>query len=82
VLHGRPCFEIEFEGGEQVVCDAGHRWPVCEHGDAGARQRLVATAELVGRERSSAGQWRFSIATCAPVVSARVQKYPGVRVEG
>jgi replicative DNA helicase len=26
VMHGRPCYEIEFSDGEVIVADAGHQW--------------------------------------------------------
>ena len=26
VMHGRPCFEVEFSDGEVIVADAGHQW--------------------------------------------------------
>ena len=68
VLHDRPCFEIEFEGEERVVCDADHRWPVFEYSHAGTKQRLATAVEMVGRVRFSTGRrWRFSTATCNTV---------------
>ncbi len=27
VMHGRPCFEVEFSGGTVIVADAEHQWP-------------------------------------------------------
>jgi replicative DNA helicase len=26
VMHGRPCYEVEFSGGAIIVADAGHQW--------------------------------------------------------
>jgi len=38
VMHGRPCYEVEFSDGEVIVADENHQWltwshPVTEHGD-------------------------------------------------
>ncbi|MEU6716936.1 replicative DNA helicase [Nonomuraea sp. NPDC046802] len=45
VLHGRPCFEVEFDDGTVVVADAQHQWRTVAHG-ASDRRRVVTTEEL------------------------------------
>ncbi len=68
ILHDRKCYEIEFEDGERVVADAEHRWPVWQFSYARLEQRIVTTAELVGRERFTNGKrWRYSIDVCKPI---------------
>ncbi|MER7545026.1 replicative DNA helicase [Spirillospora sp. NPDC127506] len=39
VMHGRPCYEVEFSDGEVIVADARHQWrTVTQTGEGGARR--------------------------------------------
>ncbi|MGD0373675.1 MAG: replicative DNA helicase [Streptosporangiaceae bacterium] len=70
VMHGRPCYEVEFSGGEIIVADAEHQW-LTRPGQAGrtdppddgagraswreAEPRIVTTAEIAAALRHAAG---------------------------
>jgi replicative DNA helicase len=47
VLHGRPCYEVEFSGGDVIVADENHQWVTWSHlaGDLVPPQ-VVTTAEI------------------------------------
>ena len=47
VLHGRPCYEVEFSGGDVIVADENHQWLTWSHpaGDLVPPQ-VVTTAEI------------------------------------
>lgn len=68
VFHDRVCYEIEFEDGERIVADADHRWAVGVHNYEGRVDRVVTTAEMVGRERFAKGKRnRYSVDVCKPI---------------
>ncbi|MEV4001156.1 replicative DNA helicase [Actinomadura sp. NPDC049753] len=58
VMHGRPCYEIEFSDGEVIVADAQHQWRTTD-GDASPD-----ASSLPGR-RPIAGEARRSVPTVA-----------------
>lgn len=77
VMHGRPCYEVEFSGGEIIVADAGHQWltwtwsagradPRREGGERGPWRpvgpRVVTTAEMAATLPSC-----LSVPVCRPL---------------
>ncbi|MGW3767631.1 replicative DNA helicase [Actinomadura verrucosospora] len=80
VMHGRPCYEIEFSDGEVIVADAQHQWRTTETGAS------RDASSLPGR-RPIAGEARHSVPTVAEAAcrvplagqgSARVRATAGV----
>jgi replicative DNA helicase len=66
VLHGRPCYSVEFSDGEAIVADAQHQWVVGdrvhENGDFECRTSSELAAGLsAGRE--------FAVPVAAPLVT-------------
>jgi replicative DNA helicase len=62
VLHGRPCYEVEFSDGSVIVADADHLWKVTSRASrrqAGETERVHQRSEL----RVGAGR----VGTCAVV---------------
>ncbi|MGI5418466.1 replicative DNA helicase [Actinomadura luteofluorescens] len=62
VMHGRPCYEIEFSDGEVIVADAQHQWRTTIDGGR-------ETARPPGR-RPAAGEARQPLLTVAEVTCA------------
>ena len=77
VMHGRPCYEVEFSGGEIIVADAEHQWltwtwsagradPPREGGERGSWRpmgpRVVTTAEMAATLPSC-----LSVPVCRPL---------------
>ncbi|MFA1546373.1 replicative DNA helicase [Actinomadura chokoriensis] len=48
VMHGRPCYEVEFSGGEVIVADAQHQWRTTTHLEEGAGLGTLGTTNEVG----------------------------------
>ena len=47
VLHGRPCYEVEFSGGDVIVADENHQWVTWSHLAGGlVPPQVVTTAEI------------------------------------
>ncbi|GAA5123913.1 replicative DNA helicase [Pseudonocardia adelaidensis] len=82
VLHGRPCFEVEFSDGTVIVADASHQWLTSDRAARRARQEARArggaprvrpavrtTAEIAATLRCATADSRVnhSIDTCAPL---------------
>jgi replicative DNA helicase len=82
VLHGRPCFEVEFSDGTVIVADASHQWLTSDGAARRARQdarerggapsvlRAVrTTAEVAATLRCATtdGRANHSVDTCAPL---------------
>ena len=70
VRYGRPCYEIEFSDGSNVVADAEHQWLV---DDAASRRspRVVTTAEMVPTLQNPSEKrpiCNYSIKTAAPLM--------------
>jgi replicative DNA helicase len=45
VMHGRPCYEVEFDDGEVIVADENHQW-LTWHPVASAPPQVVTTREI------------------------------------
>ncbi|WP_222709253.1 replicative DNA helicase [Nonomuraea sp. C10] len=69
VMHGRPCYELEFSDGTVIVADAGHQWrtttrasrrslsrPGGEGGTRAAVRSVVTTEEIAATLRCPADQ--------------------------
>ena len=48
VLHGRPCYEVEFSDGSVIIADENHQWQTWTRPDALARPHVVTTGEIAG----------------------------------
>jgi replicative DNA helicase len=48
VLHGRPCYEVEFSDGSVIIADENHQWRTWIRPDALARPSVVTTGEIAG----------------------------------
>ncbi|MGI5205710.1 replicative DNA helicase [Spirillospora sp. CA-108201] len=59
VMHGRPCYEIEFSDGEVIVADAQHQWRTTTHG------RAPQEATRLPGPRPAAGEARQPVLTVA-----------------
>jgi hypothetical protein len=75
VRHGRPCYRLRFDDGQEVVADAEHLWAVEEVEGARRVARVLTTQQLVergvstvvkrsGRDRRT---YRFRVALPAPL---------------
>ncbi|OLT03483.1 replicative DNA helicase [Pseudonocardia sp. CNS-004] len=82
VLHGRPCFEVEFSDGTVIVADASHQWLTSDRvarrakqearvrgGAPRVRPAVRTTAEIAATLRCATadGRVNHSIDTCAPL---------------
>jgi replicative DNA helicase len=50
VMHGRPCYEVEFDDGEVIVADADHQW-LTWNPAVGVPPQVVTTREVAGSLR-------------------------------
>jgi replicative DNA helicase len=50
VLHGRPCYEVEFSDGSVIIADENHQWQTWLRPDAWTRPRVVTTGEIAGSQ--------------------------------
>jgi replicative DNA helicase len=48
VLHGRPCYEVEFSDGSVIIADENHQWRTWIRPDASAPPSVVTTGEIAG----------------------------------
>ncbi|RFS87538.1 replicative DNA helicase [Actinomadura spongiicola] len=55
VMHGRPCYEIEFSDGEVIVADAQHQWRTTTRADRRQHAETRATPTTINRVRSAMG---------------------------
>jgi replicative DNA helicase len=55
VLHGRPCYEVEFSDGEVIVADENHQWLTRTRSTTQVAPRLVTTGEIGRSLYSQAG---------------------------
>jgi phage terminase large subunit GpA-like protein len=58
VLHGRPCFSVEFDDGSTVVADDDHLWRMWIGGHVALMTTLQVRALVHRAERSGARLWR------------------------
>ncbi|MDF5756106.1 replicative DNA helicase [Spongiactinospora sp. TRM90649] len=54
IMHGRPCYELEFCDGTVLVADAQHQWPLTP-AVPGAPPEVLTTAEIAAGMAGSAG---------------------------
>jgi len=70
VLHGRPCYEVEFSGGDVIVADENHQWVTWSHLAGGlVPPQVVTTAEIRGTLRCEPELRRsnHAVAITAPI---------------
>ncbi|WP_408638125.1 replicative DNA helicase [Nonomuraea corallina] len=75
VMHGRPCFEVEFSDGTVIVADADHQWRTSHEEQAptggaptAARSAVVTTKELADAlGRAADRRPVHSVAVAAPL---------------
>ena len=46
VLHGRPCYEVEFSDGSMIIADENHQWQTWTRPDVLARPHVVTTGQI------------------------------------
>lgn len=69
VMHGRPCYEVEFDDGTVIVADAQHQWRVAapEHtATTVAHDDVVTTEEIAAALRCATGGRRSGHAVAVP----------------
>jgi replicative DNA helicase len=50
VLHGRPCYEVEFSDGSVIIADENHQWQTWLQPDTWTRPSVVTTGEIAGSQ--------------------------------
>jgi replicative DNA helicase len=50
VLHGRPCYEVEFSDGSVIIADENHQWQTWLRPDTWTRPSVVTTGEMAGSQ--------------------------------
>jgi hypothetical protein len=75
VMHGRPCYEVEFSDGTVIVADANHQWLTCTRKawKSGDKPEVHTTREIA-RTLRDGQQSNHAVAITAPFV------LPGVDV--
>jgi replicative DNA helicase len=48
VLHGRPCYEVEFSDGSVIIADENHQWKTWGRPEARETAGIVTTGEIAG----------------------------------
>ena len=48
ILHGRPCYEVEFSDGSVIIADENHQWRTWIRPDEWAPPSVVTTGEIAG----------------------------------
>jgi replicative DNA helicase len=48
VLHGRPCYEVEFSDGSVIIADENHQWQTWGRPDALESAQIVTTGQIAG----------------------------------
>ena len=75
VMHGRPCYEVEFDDGEVIVADENHQWLTWNPrgGDGLLPPRVVTTGEIARTQRAEPASRRSShaVALSASVEQSR-----------
>ena len=75
VMHGRPCYEVEFDDGEVIVADENHQWLTWNPRSSGELlpPRVVTTREIAHVQRDEpASRWpRHAIALSASIEQSR-----------
>jgi replicative DNA helicase len=50
VLHGRPCYEVEFSDGSVIIADENHQWQTWLQPDPWTQPSVVTTGEIAGSQ--------------------------------
>ncbi len=58
VMHGRPCYEVEFSDGTVLVADARHQWLTETNASQGSDQRTRTTEEIAATLRHATADQR------------------------
>jgi replicative DNA helicase len=67
VMHGRPCYQVEFSDGEAIVADDGHQWLTWTSHAAGfVPPQVVTTGEMAAALRTPAPGCRSRYAVAMP----------------
>jgi replicative DNA helicase len=48
ILHGRPCYEVEFSDGTIIIADENHQWLTWPRADAYAPPSVLTTGKIAG----------------------------------
>ncbi|HEX9358579.1 MAG TPA: DNA translocase FtsK 4TM domain-containing protein [Streptosporangiaceae bacterium] len=64
VMHGRPCYEVEFSDGTVIVADAEHLW---QTDSAGRRDAEPVTTRQIAESLRHWGRFNHSVAVCEPL---------------
>ncbi len=48
VLHGRPCYEVEFSDGSVIIADENHQWRTWGRPEAPESSSIVTTGQIAG----------------------------------
>jgi replicative DNA helicase len=70
VLHGRPCYEVEFSGGDVIIADENHQWLTWSHPAGGLVPPQVVTTGEIRRTLCAESALRRSnhaVAITAPI---------------
>ena len=69
VMHGRDCYEVMFDDGTSIRCDAEHEWSVCDINKKDRYKLHTHTTQVLAETyRKAAGsRARYSIPNCAPL---------------
>ncbi|GHH65742.1 hypothetical protein GCM10017673_10300 [Streptosporangium violaceochromogenes] len=54
VMHGRPCYEVEFSDGTVIVADAHHQWLTDTRASRGSARASATGLDRIGSRRASA----------------------------
>jgi replicative DNA helicase len=73
VMHGRPCYEVEFDDGEAIVADANHQW-LTWNPAASAPPQVITTQEVARSLRRGSASYpsNHAVALAAQPELARV----------
>jgi DNA segregation ATPase FtsK/SpoIIIE-like protein len=86
VMHGRPCYEVEFSDGTVIVADAQHQWRTWSpyvrerfRGQYPAEPETVTTAQIVRSLRTRSGRLVHAVRLSEPLqfpeLDLRVEPY-------
>ena len=67
VLHGRPCYEVEFSDGSVIIADENHQWLTWTRPDAPVPPpSVVTTGQIAGAPLPARGRHHARGRTCLP----------------
>jgi replicative DNA helicase len=76
VMHGRPCYQVEFSDGEVIVADDGHQWLTWTSHAAGfTPPQVITTGEMAAalRCRAPGTRSQYAVAMPRPLVLAEAE---------